>query len=59
MSRFQESSSRVKEKAALFVNRSSWAHCVHEVAREAQALDGEFNPQGVIIPGITGEGGRP
>jgi len=58
MSRFQESSFRVKEKAALFVNSSSWAHCVHEVAREAQA-DGEFNPQGVIIPGITGEGGRP
>ena len=56
----------------LFVNRSSWAHCVQEVARllelpqtqllsaaEAQALDGEVGPQGLIIPEIAAEGGRP
>lgn len=47
----------------LFVNRSSWAHCVREAARllhlsdgevlsldERQALDGRRSPHGVIIP---------
>jgi len=51
----------------LFVNRSSWAHCVERVARllelpreqllseqEAQALDGKISPEGVIIPRIDG-----
>jgi phosphoketolase len=52
----------------LFVNRSSWAHCVAEVARllglaeerllekaELQALAGEVNPHGIIIPEIQDE----
>jgi hypothetical protein len=52
----------------LFVNRSSWAHCVAEVARllglaqehlleraELQALAGEINPHGIIIPEIRDE----
>jgi phosphoketolase len=47
----------------LFVNRSSWAHCVREAARllhlsdgevlsldERQALDGRRSPHGVIVP---------
>jgi hypothetical protein len=47
----------------LFVNRCSWAHCVSEVARlggfeterlldtsELAALNGETNPQGIIVP---------
>jgi phosphoketolase len=52
----------------LFVNRSSWAHCVAEVSRllglaperflekgELQALAGEVNPHGIIIPEIRDE----
>jgi phosphoketolase len=47
----------------LFVNRSSWAHCVAEVARlldvererlldapELEALDGRRNPHGIVVP---------
>jgi phosphoketolase len=47
----------------LFVNRSSWAHCVREAARllhlsdgdvlsveEREALDGTRSPHGVIVP---------
>jgi phosphoketolase len=50
----------------LFVNRSSWAHCVLEAARllgrasadfltetELRALDGRISPHGVVIPEIA------
>jgi phosphoketolase len=52
----------------LFVNGSSWAHCVAEVARllglarerllekpELQALTGEITPHGIIIPELRDE----
>jgi hypothetical protein len=55
----------------LFVNRSSWAHCVAEAARllnrspadllsaaELDALDGRISPHGVIVPDMRGDGGR-
>lgn len=55
----------------LFVNRSSWAHCVAEVAKvldlprerlliaaECEALDGRRSPHGVIIPTPPEEGQR-
>lgn len=50
----------------LFVNRSSWAHCIRETARllhlseadllsaeERQALDGARSPHGVILPEVV------
>ena len=56
----------------LFVNRSSWAHCVAEVARvldlsrerlltaaECEALDGRRSPHGVITPAIALDGALP
>jgi phosphoketolase len=56
----------------LFVNRSSWAHGVAEVARlldlererllgvaELEALDGRISPHGLIIPAIAPDGDAP
>lgn len=56
----------------LFINESSWAHCVAEVARildvprerlltatECEALDGRRSPHGVLIPMPLEDGGRP